>query len=152
MLNNRYDKIGKIIKSLKIDRDYIKNIIFLLSNYIVKSNDDYLYNSTYLTSYLDEFINFLNIFLEKQKKLELLKIDIEKNAKFFNFDIKIDLTWQIIDGKLRIINLNINRIIEKGLYLEIEEKATNKVHYCYFEDVSDVNISNIICKIDKLIK
>lgn len=148
-MSNEYDNIKNLISNIKIDEDYIKNIIFLLSNYITKSNADYLYNSTYLTSYTYEFIKFLNMFLKKQQIVEHLKEYINKTYKSEGLHIKIDLTWDIISSEVSITNLDSNRIIDDRLYIEIIRGDINVMEFYYIQDTV---IDKIKYKIDEFIK
>lgn len=148
MINNEYDTIKTLISDIKIDEDYIKNIIFLLSSYITKSNQDYLYNSTYLTSYTDEFIKFLSMFLKKQKIVDYLKKYINETVDYDNLHIKIDLTWNITNSEVTITNVDINRIIDDELYMEIIIGDISVMGFYYIEDKV---IETIKYKIDEFI-
>lgn len=149
MLSNEYNKIKGLISNMKIDDDYIKSIIFLLSNYITISNSDYLYNSTYLTSYTDEFIKFLNMFLKKQQIIYYLKEYIDKTVKCDNLQIKFDLAWEISDSKVIMTNMDVNRIIDDRLYMEIIRKDINVMA---FYNIEDKLVDKLKHEIDKFVK
>lgn len=149
MVSNEYDKIQTIISNIKIDEYFIKDIIFLLSNYITKSNVDYLYNSTYLTSYTDEFIKFLNMFLKKQQIVDYLKTYINKNVKNYDLHVKIDLTWEIINSEIIISNLSSTRIMDDRLCIEIIKENVSVMEFYYIEDTIKDELKN---KVEEFIK
>ncbi|UDN58999.1 hypothetical protein [Clostridioides sp. ES-S-0010-02] len=149
MVSNEYDKIKTAISNIKIDEYFIKDVIFLLSNYITKSNDNYLYNSTYLTSYTDEFIQFLNMFLKKQQIVENIKSYMNKEVKHNDLHVKIDLTWEIINRETIITNISSNRIVDDRLYVEIIRKDVSVIGFYYIKDTIEGELK---CSIEDFIK
>lgn len=136
MISKNYEKIQRVINSITVNESDIENIIFLFSNYISLSNDNFLYNSTYLTNYTNDFLHFLETFSQKKKLVYQLKDYISSHSQYKSFSIKIDLTWEIKNDEIEIKGLDVKRIINNKFYLEVSEINSNIQEYYYITDIS----------------
>ena len=123
----------------------IEQMIGAFSEFIVAVNPEYVYNKTYLSAYVEDFI-------QCQKALKL-KYQILKNkilAKIFAAGIeqeciiKIDDAWIIEKGKVKLSN-TFNPYIVKKHKLQLELELIHEYGFVIAEEINiDDNYEKVI--------
>lgn len=116
---------------------YIEQIIYAFSEYVVAVNPEYVYNKTYLCTYVEKFI--------KCQKALKMKYEILLNkilTKIFAAGIEqeciisIDSIWKVENGKIRLCNsINPYTATQNKIQLELE-----LIHENGFVIAEEINI------------
>lgn len=101
----------------------IENLINAFSEYLVSTNPDYLYNKTYLPSFMSDFFKCQ---IKLKEKYLLIQRDIVDtfSAKNFNMafvTICIDEIWEYKNGKYKLLNsINVSTAQNSKIKLELK--------------------------------
>lgn len=128
-------------KPSKKETEMIECVIKLFSEYIVAVNDDYIYNKTYLISFISDFIQAINNLKDKYDFLNneiIAKLD--SDVDWDNIEIIIDETWIYKMNDFQLMNsFNKNDVNSKYIKYDINYvgghafSVTNQIEYKKFE-------------------
>lgn len=127
----------------------IEKIINAFSEYIVAVNPQYLYNKTYLVSYVEDFLQCHKSLKQKyQILLEKVLIKIMAAGIEQECIINIDDVWKFEQGKIKLSNsINPSVVKRNKLQFEIElvhEKGFVIAEEINIDDACDIAIDNCI--------
>ena len=114
----------------------IEQIIGAFSEYIVAVNPEYVYNKTYLSTYVEDFIQCQKALRQKYQVLlnkilvKILAAGIEKECI-----INIDEAWIFEKGKIKLSN-SINPDIVKRNKIQIELELIHDNGYVIAEEIN----------------
>lgn len=103
------------------DKNQIRSFVNIFSEYLASTNPDYLYNKTYLPSYIDDFFKCQN---NLKKKYNFLKNDLLIPLKSQKVDmqkviIKIDGAWVAKNEIYLMDSFSIQDAIKNELKIEL---------------------------------
>lgn len=113
----------------------IERLIVAFSEYIVAVNPDYIYNKTYLKTYVDGFLlcqKFLKMkyqILKNEIIPRLLELRVEKECK-----VCIDGAWIYEDGRIKLNNLFNPYIIKRNM-IQMELKFVHEKGFIIAEEI-----------------
>lgn len=119
----------------------IEQIIDAFSEYIVAVNPEYVYNKTYLSTYVEDFIQCQKALRQKYQVLlnNILAAGIEKECI-----INIDGAWIFEKGKIKLSN-SINPDIVKRNKIQIEIELIHDNGYVIAEEINiDEDYENVL--------
>lgn len=123
----------------------IEQIIDAFSEYIVAVNPEYVYNKTYLSTYVEDFIQCQKALRQKYQVLlnkilaKILAAGIEKECI-----INIDGAWIFEKGKIKLSN-SINPNIVKRNKIQIELELIHDNGYVIAEEINiDEDYENVL--------
>lgn len=114
----------------------IEQIIGAFSEYIVAVNPEYVYNKTFLNSYVEDFIQcqkalkFKYQILIKKILAKILAAGIEQECI-----INIDDVWKVQKGKIKLSN-SINPYIVKRRKLQFELELIHEYGFVIAEEIN----------------
>lgn len=123
----------------------IKQIIGAFSEYIVAVNQEYVYNKTYLSAYVEDFIQCQKL-LKLKYHILLNKILTRIFAEGIEQEciINIDDVWKVENGKVKLNN-TFNPYIAKGHKMQLELELVHENGFVVAEEICiDDNYENII--------
>ena len=138
MMNNKTEDKGMAIQDIfekilfdeELDCDFLEDFLCAYSYFILKTNRDYKYNQTYLSSYFQDFIHVKQKLNEKKR----IRDEVEKRIDNFwvtqNIRISIDQYWLLesdgekIHSKL-VGMINKERILSNKCLIEVEYISSN---------------------------
>lgn len=138
MKNNAEDK-GMVIQAIfenivlkeELDYEFLENFVCAYSYFILKTNKDYKYNQTYLSSYFEDFKHIREKLNEKKKIRDEVK-EILGNYKLEG-DIKvfIDQYWMLETDEDKLYSkfvgmINKERILSNKCLIEVECIISNR--------------------------
>ena len=144
----------------------IEDSIYILSTFIESTNNDYQYNSTYLSSYIEPLIDFLDsVNIKKQQLVEVYKKISKKRGQeliqLFNIseeglliEIIVDDFWYYNSNDNDITwtgRININKIKSQVIFLECNISKDNVTTY-FNEKISSNLIENNLKKVEGFVK
>jgi hypothetical protein len=133
--------------------EIIENIIGAFSEYIVAVNTEYVYNKSYLNSYVEDFIQCQKSLKQKHSILlnkilvKLLIAGIEQECI-----VNIDDAWKVEKGKIKLSN-SIKPAIVKRNILQFELELIHEKGFVIAEEINldgdyeqtiDICVSNFI--------
>lgn len=115
------------------EKEKTLNILKCLS-YLASNNPNYYYNETYLRSYIEDYIEFIEIFSKKEEMIEKLAESIKKTHlnEEMEIIIEIDNLW-IISNKISNKSDCMIEILKSGSIKEVPKKRI----YCKFKFISE---------------
>lgn len=116
------------------DKINLEEAIYALSEYIVSINPDYLYNKTYITSYISDFFE-CNIMLKRKYKIiekRIIPMLIAENVDMSNVIVRIDEIWTYFRGEY-ILSNNFNPSVAKNPNIKLELKYISNDEYVVAE-------------------
>ena len=118
---------NKISQEERID---FEGMIEAFSEYIVCTNPDYLYNKTYITSYISDFFECSAMLRNKYMIIEKNIIPMLQKEKIdmLNVIIRIDEIWNYFRGKCTMSN-NIDINVAKNPNIKLELKYMGEEEY-----------------------
>lgn len=135
-------KFQKFVENQKISDDRekdIEEIIDAFSEYVVAVNPNYIYNKTYLSSYIEEFVQCQK---ELKRKYNILKNEILTKLMTEGikdgYEITIDGAWKYEKGEIKLTNhFNPNIIKRNKMQIEIE-----LIHEKGFLVANEISLAN----------
>ena len=138
MKNNAEDK-GMVIQDIfenimlngELDYEFLENFVCAYSYFILKTNKDYKYNQTYLSSYLEDF-KYVREKLNEKKKI---RDEVKKILCIYKFEgdvrVSIDQYWIFETDEDKIYSkfagmINKERILSNKCLIEVECIRLNK--------------------------
>lgn len=155
--NKTFQNFIEVQELFSEQENNIQQIIAAFSEYVVAVNPDYIYNKTYLNSYIDDFIKSQKAL--KRKRIILKEISIKLNNIGFEKEtiVKIDNTWTLEKGNISLSNTFDQHIVQKeAIQLEIKSTGYDIVvakeisFHDNFENKLDNCISNFIEQIQEV--
>lgn len=138
MRNNAEDK-GMVIQDIfenivlneELDHEFLENFVCAYSYFILKTNKDYKYNQTYLSSYLEDF-KYVREKLNEKKKIRdeveeiLYSYKLESDVR-----VSIDQYWMFETDEDKIYSkfvgvINKERILSNKCLIEVECISLNR--------------------------
>lgn len=118
----------------------IEYIIGAFSEYIVAANPDYVYNKTYLSAFVKDFILCQKVLKRKYQILcdKILAKLMSRGIETWEYVIKVDGVWKCENGKLELSN-SINPYYTKRNKMQIEIEL---LHDHGFVLADKINIDN----------
>lgn len=115
--------------------EIIEKIISAFSEYIVAVNSEYVYNKTYLKSYVEDFIQCQKV-LKRKYNILLNKILVKLLAAGIEQEciVNIDDVWKVERGKIKLSNL-INPSIVKRNILQFELELIHEKGFVIAEEI-----------------
>lgn len=123
----------------------IQQMIGAFSEYIVAVNPEYAYNKTYLSAYVEDFIQCQKV-LKLKYQILLNKILVKILAAGIKQEciINIDDVWKFENGKLKLSN-TFNPYIVKRHKMQLELELVHEKGFVIAEEICiDDNYDNII--------
>lgn len=120
--------------------EYIKKLIGAFSEYLVAVNSDYVYNKTYMSAFVDDFILCQKALKKKRQILlnqiiaKLIVSEIDVN----NVTVCIDDVWRYKNRKLELTNV-INPYYVKRNKMQIELEYIGDNGFVVAEEL-DINV------------
>lgn len=143
--------LNKYIESLlqeRIDVNEVELYIDMFSRFMGYTNPDYKYNGTYLSQYIEDFIEFYRKINEKNKKyIEISNALV--NLKY-DFELLIDQSFAAIKSsqglRYEYIGLNRKKIITPGVDIRIVIKCDENefIFSKQYKDMKDTKYAEII--------
>ena len=161
-----YENIIKMESYNEEQKKLIEDSIYILSTFIESTNNDYQYNSTYLSSYIEPLIDFLDsVNIKKQQLVEVYKKISKKRGQeliqLFNIseeglliEIIVDDFWYYNSNDNDITwtgRININKIKSQVIFLECNISKDNVTTY-FNEKISSNLIENNLKKVEGFVK
>lgn len=87
-----YCELYKRLEKIKDAKELFENGINCFSMYLGQSNQGYMYNTTYLPEFSEDFLDFLVSF---NKKYKIVKKLFEIAEKYQNVTLQIDRYWML---------------------------------------------------------
>lgn len=125
------DIFEKILFDVELDDEFIENFLCAYSYFILKTNKDYKYNQTYLSSYFQDFMRVR----EKLNKKKVIRDEVEERIQNSwltkNIRISIDQYWllEVNEDKIHskfVGMINKDRILSNKCLIEAECVSLNK--------------------------
>ena len=132
----------------------IKSLIAAFSEYIVAVNPEYLYNKTYLSAYVQDFIQCQKSLRQKYEILmQIIYVKIISKGIAEKCVISVDDVWKIKNGEIGLSN-SINPWLVTRNKLQLELKFIHEYGFVIAEEINiDDELENKIDKcIDSFIK
>lgn len=146
------------IQNTKVFRDFIvgqevsdekekdiQQMIGAFSEYIVAVNPEYVYNKTYLSAYVDDFIQCQKA-LKSKYEILFNKILVRISAAGIEQEcvINIDDAWKFEKGKVKLCN-TFNPYIVKSEKIQFELELIHENGFVIAEEINiDDNYENVI--------
>lgn len=123
----------------------IQQVIGVFSEYIVAVNPEYAYNKTYLSAYVEDFIQCQKALkLKYQILLNKILINILAAGIEQECIINIDDVWKFEKGKVKLSN-TFNPYIVKRQKIQLELELVHENGFVIAEEINiDDNYENII--------
>lgn len=116
----------------------IQQIIGAFSEYIVAVNPEYAYNKTYLSTYVEDFIQCQKVLKLKYQILNKILVRILADGIEQECSINIDDVWKFEKGKVKLNNTFDPDIVKRNkLQLELE-----LIHENGFVIAEEINIDD----------
>ena len=112
---DEYNKFYSYLEKNSELKEAFESGIKCFSSYLSHTNPEYVYNSTYLSGFNEEFFCFIEVF---QKKYATVQELLKKAEEYHNITLKIDRYWMLQtdkEGKKKVstlpgVNVNIKMI------------------------------------------
>lgn len=123
----------------------IQQMIGAFSEYIVAVNPEYAYNKTYLSAYVEDFIQCQKVLkLKYQILLNKILVKILAAGIIQECIINIDDVWKFENGKVKLSN-TFNPYIAKRHKMQLELELVHENGFVIAEEICiDDNYDNII--------
>lgn len=123
----------------------IQQMIGAFSEYIVAVNPEYAYNKTYLSAYVEDFIQCQKVLkLKYQILLDKILVKILATGIKQECIINIDDVWKFENGKVKLSN-TFNPYIVKRHKIQLELELVHENGFVIAEEICiDDNYDNII--------
>lgn len=139
MMNNKAEDKGLAIQDVferilfneALDCEFLESFICAYSFFILKTNKDYKYNQTYLSSYFYDFMHVREKLNEKKKIRDEVEKRIDSSLTTQNIKISIDQYWLLESNGDKINSkfvgaINKERILSNKCLIEVECVSLNK--------------------------
>lgn len=138
MNNNTEDKalaiqdiFEKIVFDENLNCEFLEEFVCAYSYFILKTNRNYKYNQTYLSSYLEDFQYVREKLIEKKKIRDEVEERIDNYWLVHNIRISIDEYWMLEVKQEKLYSkfvgvINKERILSNKCLIEMECISLNK--------------------------
>ena len=102
---DEYNKFYSYLEKNSELKEAFESGIKCFSSYLSHTNQEYVYNSTYLSGFNEEFFCFIEAF---QKKYATVQELLKKAEEYYNITLKIDRYWMLQtdkEGKKKVSTL-----------------------------------------------
>ena len=103
---DEYNKFYSYLEKNSELKEAFESGIKCFSSYLSHTNQEYVYNSTYLAGFNEEFFGFIEAF---QKKYAIVQDLLKKVTEYHNITLKIDRYWMFQtdkEGKKKVTTLS----------------------------------------------
>ena len=150
MDNDKQLKFLSNMAKVNVEPEQFIDQIRLFSQYLVYSNQDYMYNETYLENFCLEFINFKKyVEIKNQIFGEVIKCVMSCSRKL-DLQISVDQFWlySSADSKISVnTNINVNIVCSENILIKGTLVHENKRHL-FLKEYKAIEHEKLLDKVD----
>lgn len=139
----------KKLLSEEIDTERFKQYVEMFSKFLGYTNSDYKYNGTYLSQYIDDFMELRQMIKKKNEKYK--EILLELMATKEEFELLIDKIFLVAissqpEVKWEYIGIHKRKIVSKTIEIRIKIELEDEYIFCKeYDDFEKENLPKLIC-------